>query len=233
MAKPKAHVLDPNAVSPSAEYARYLDGDLLGKIITRNLLINVLGFGPDQVELPIGRYGDAATKYLRDAVHHEAGDGGVVTQSGRVSVEIKCARISIANRSIGGTTQNWAHGGMLTTPAKKPKTYELLIAIGIEHLGLEDARYWGHLKEVSARRRRAGLPFSMDAMPHEPDFLSFCSFILMARTEVPSNFFRVNVATAGSDSFGPFQSWGSDASRCRARWKRALQAVAGSRAAGS
>jgi hypothetical protein len=34
--------LDPNAVSTEAEYTRYLDPDVLGKIILKNFAVNVL-----------------------------------------------------------------------------------------------------------------------------------------------------------------------------------------------
>jgi hypothetical protein len=35
--------LDPHAVSIKAEYARYLDADILGEIVFKNFAMNVLG----------------------------------------------------------------------------------------------------------------------------------------------------------------------------------------------
>ena len=57
------HILDPLAPSITAEYRRYYDLDLLGKIITWNFFLNRLGYSPSVVHFPLGRYGDAKGKY--------------------------------------------------------------------------------------------------------------------------------------------------------------------------
>jgi hypothetical protein len=50
--------LDPNAVSVEAEYTRYLDADVLGKIVLKNFAINVLGLDARDIRIPVSRHGD-------------------------------------------------------------------------------------------------------------------------------------------------------------------------------
>ena len=135
--------LDLLAPNVAAEYARYIDGDLLGKLIAKNFLVNRLGYASEAVLTPLGRYGDARAKYATPGtVIHDPGDGHVHTTQGRISYEVKCARINMGNRHTGNTAENWAFVNLLTTPAKVPKSYDVLIAIGIATLGLEDELGW-------------------------------------------------------------------------------------------
>ncbi len=55
---------------------------------------------------------------------------------GDVLFEVKCARINIANRSRGGMAENRAFQGLLTSPGKCDKEYDVLIAITCGNLGL-------------------------------------------------------------------------------------------------
>ena len=218
--------LDPAAPSIAAEYARYIDGDLLGKVITRNFLVNRLGFSHTDVYTPIGRYGDAMVKYATPGkVAHDAGDGHVDTDDGRVTFEIKFARINIANRARGSSSENWAFAKLLTSPGKVPKTYDLLIAIGILTLGLEDERYWHHLSQVHERLRADGCRANVEALPHEPDYLSICSFFILPRTRVPTNNFRISVGAVEASNYGQQRAWGHDEPRCRTVWNNALCAL--------
>jgi hypothetical protein len=53
-----AGFLDPRAPSIEAEYARYLDADILGKIVFKNFLIHRAGAAQAPLHIPLGRYGD-------------------------------------------------------------------------------------------------------------------------------------------------------------------------------
>lgn len=97
----------------------------------------MLGYTDDQVHIPLGRYGDAGAKYDKDkpnVVKHDVGDGHVTTDWGRITFEIKCARINIANRYLGQTKGNWAFANIRSTPAKVEKKFDVLIAIGLLRL---------------------------------------------------------------------------------------------------
>ena len=134
--------LDANAPSVDVEYSRYLDGDILGKLIAKNFLRNRIGYQHDHIVIPVGRHGDARSKYAQAGkVDRDAADGRVKTKKGDVTVEIKCARINIANQCNGRELENWAFGDILLSPTKKQKKYDVLIAIGLRTLGLENGRY--------------------------------------------------------------------------------------------
>ena len=57
--------LDLSAPNTAAEYARHVDGDILGKLIVRNFLINRIELPAESIFTPVGRYGDAAVKYAK------------------------------------------------------------------------------------------------------------------------------------------------------------------------
>jgi hypothetical protein len=220
--------LDPSAPSTSAEYARYIDGDLLGKLITRNLLINRLGCAPSTVFIPLGRYGDAKVKYAEDgAVTHDLGDGHIEIGSRRITFEIKCARINIANRTRGDTSENWAFVNLLHSPGKAFKSYHVLVAVGVRTLGLEDENYWHHLEQVHARLRADGHSSNIDALPHEAEFLSLCSFFILPRTEIPTNYFRINVDSVSKSRHAQYRAWGHDEPRCKEVWTNAMHGLDG------
>jgi hypothetical protein len=50
--------LDEFAASIEAEYTRYLDPDLLGKIVFKKFALNVLGIEKDSIKIPLSRHGD-------------------------------------------------------------------------------------------------------------------------------------------------------------------------------
>lgn len=218
--------LDPAAPSISAEYVRYLDGDLLGKLVVRSLLINRLGYAAADVFTPIGRYGDAHPKYANTtAVTHDPGDGHIQLAVGRITFEVKCARVNIANRSRGATTENWAFVNLVHSPGKTPKSYDVLVAVGVYVLGLEDHRYWEHLASACANLTKAGHSARIDALPHEEPFLSLCSFFVIARKHLPANYFRVNVVRARSGAYGKYQFWGYEHDRAKSIWTAAAAAA--------
>jgi hypothetical protein len=222
-----AEILDRHAPSEAAEYARYLDGDLIGKILARNFLVNRLGYTPESIFTPLGRYGDARVKYSASGVTHDPGDGHIEIDGKRLTFEVKFARVNIANRARGETAKNWAFVNLKHSPGKAEKRYDILIAIGSLTLGLEDENYWRDLTSVLADLRERGLPANIDAMPHELDYLSLCSFFVVPMEALPTNYFRVNVDSVENSQYGKYRGWGHDHTRCKEIWGSAVGAVRG------
>lgn len=218
-------ILDPNAPSQTAEYARYLDGDLIGKILTRNFLVNRLGYKSESVFTPIGRYGDARVKTDQFGVVRNPGDGHIEIDGMRITFEVKFARINIANRARGEKAKNWAFVNLKHSPGKAKKNYDVLIAIGALTLGLEDENYWRELNSVLSGLRLRALPTNIDAMPHETDYLSLCSFFIIPMRKLPTNYFRVNIDSVEGSQYGKYRAWGHDEARCKEVWGNALKVV--------
>jgi len=217
--------LDQSAPGILAEYSRYIDGDLLGKLITKNYLVRRLGYAPEQIYIPLGRYGDAQVKFAkRGTVQKDLGDGHVETDSARVSFEIKCARINIRNQYLGYKAHDWAFVNLIRSPGGIAKTYDVLIAIGLVTLGLEQEGYWEHLREVCTNLEKAGHPSDINALPHKEAFLSFCSFFVIPRVCVKTNYFRALVDSVDSRWVAPYRAWGYNATRCKEVWTNALVA---------
>lgn len=147
----------------------------------------------------------------------------VQTAEGSVTIEIKCAGINIANRSLGGRGENWAFQGLLRTPGKAEKEYDILIAIGIRQLGLEDDRYWIHLQETRRYLQSKNIRCEIDAWPHEALFLSLCSSFVVPRGYVKSNYFRVAINSLHLSAYTDYQTWGYDDQRCQSVWRHAVK----------
>lgn len=213
--------LDSLAPNVMAEYVRYLDGDLLGKIAAKNFLLNRCRYPSSAVFMPIGRWGDAADQ---GRVAKEPGDGHInMPQGGRVTFEVKCARINRGNPAVGRLADNWAFGGLLASPGRKElKSYDLLIAIGIRTRGLEEPHYWEDAKDVHRQLRKSGIPSRITALPHEPEFMSLCSFCILPRKLLTSNYFRINLDKVETGRYAKYRAWGHDAPRCDAVWKQAI-----------
>ncbi|MNB92436.1 hypothetical protein D3C75_395390 [compost metagenome] len=222
-----AGFLDKNAPSEEAEYSRYFDGDILGKIITKNFLMNCVGYTADEIFVPVGRYGDANTKYSNiNQICLDPGDGHIKTQSGNLTFEIKCARINIANRHAGKSAENWAFSNIRRTPKKSEKKYDLLIAVGMNLLGLEDQNYWAHLQESKNKIQQGGGNFSLETMPHQPEFLNLCSFFIVPFKDVEKNYFRVTLHKISKSLYHQNLAPGSDPDRCAEVWRNALKKLA-------
>ena len=84
--------LDKSAVSVEAEYTRYLDPDILGKIVLKNFAMNVLGIDERHIRIPISRQGDLGN-------YKDFCDAGIRVGSRTYSVETKCSRHNVAKKS--------------------------------------------------------------------------------------------------------------------------------------
>lgn len=206
--------LDVKSPSIEAEYARYIDGDVMGKIIFKSFLIHRIGLPITDIYIPLGRHGDSTC----------AGDAMVVVGSRRRSVEIKCANCNIVNRTIKDRDgrKNWAFAGLLKTPKGSSRSFDLAFCVGIQTLGLEDSRYWTDLVDLQAKAKRQGRDLDLTALPHQPSFLDRCCFFIMPRRGIVNTYFRVNVGAVAENKYQESYAWGYDMRRCRAIWGQAL-----------
>ena len=119
--------LDKDAPNIEAEYLRYLDRDILGKLLFKNFRLNVIGLSESDLRIPIGRHTSYdGRKFLGDAevrIHERWG-----------SVEIKCAYIGVKESDSRKTPlRYWSFGRLLNTVKKRPKIpFELAFCIGIQ-----------------------------------------------------------------------------------------------------
>lgn len=218
-----AGFLDPKAPSVEAEYVRYLEGDIFGKILFQNFAMNIWSLKSNQIKIPIGRYGDIGADATPRA------DALVLVGKKWLDVEIKFCRINIANKTRGDTEHNWAFTHILKTPAKEEKKFDILFAVGAEILGLEHPDYWSHLAAVSKAKAKKGIQVGVNALPHQKEYLNLCGTYIMPFHAIPTNHFRVTLgAIKGNHLFNRF-SWGWDVERCRKLWHSAVaEALKGS-----
>lgn len=214
--------LDKNAPNPVAEYSRYIEGDILGKIVLKSFLVHLIGVSEKDIYIPLSRYGDIDTPRALTA------DAQVRISGKWLDVEIKCAHVNIANRTRGDTNENWAFGKLLVTDARRTKQkYDVLFAAGVLALGLEEPDYWEYLKELKSRHKRAGREFKIDAAPHETDFLTRCGFFVIPHADVSTNYFRITVSAIPESRYNSYFAWGHDRRRAKEIWRSALAASRG------
>jgi len=206
-----AGIIDRAAPSVEAEYVRFLEGDYLGKVIFWNFCTNIAGIKGEDIFIPIGKWGDVLNE------HSPSADARVRIGKKWLNVEIKLARINIANKTIGQTAPNWAFGYINRSPGRKPKSYDLLFAVGIEILGFEQEQYWEYLRKVSSARTKAGYRTSDTACPSEREYLNLCGFFLMTRDSTP-NYFRVTLKSIETNQYKESFAWGWDKVLLRNNW---------------
>lgn len=214
--------LDPNAVSVIAEYTRYLDPDILGKIVLKNFAIHVLGLESRDIRVPVSRHGDAGN-------YKDFCDAGIRLRGRTYSLETKCSRHILAKKTrVLSPSPRWNFGRLLySARSRRQRTdYELLFAVGIDSPGFEDsAAYWRHLHAIRTKHRKEGRPFSFSVWPHEPAFLERCGFFIIPRVAIRVDQLDVTLAAIERRPDFEFFSWGHDIQRLRAVWQHALAIV--------
>lgn len=215
-----AGVLDRNAPSIEAEYARYIDGDVLGKILFKNFWLNKVGGSEEDIRFPVGRFGDVGLDVIFSA------DAQVKVDGRWRDVEIKLARVNIANRTLGQVAENWGFAKLLLTPSKKRKKYDILFAVGVRLPGLENPEYWSLLRAVVGKIVSDGYCVSERSLPHEADYMSFCGIFCVPYSEIGGDYFRVTVGALGKrrnkDWVREWFSWGMESERCAEVWKKTV-----------
>jgi hypothetical protein len=215
-------VLDPNAVSIEAEYTRYLDSDILGKIVLKNFAINVLGLDSRDIRAPVSRHGDVGN-------YKDFCDAGIRIGGRTYSIETKCSRHILAKKTrVVSPSPRWNFGRLLySARSRRQRTdYELLFAVGVDSPGFEDSEgYWRHLHAMRFRHLREGRPFDFSVWPHEAQFLERCGFYIIPRVAIRVDQLDVTLAAIERRPDFEFFSWGHDFKRLRAVWQHALEIV--------
>ncbi|SDT86734.1 hypothetical protein SAMN05216296_0039 [Pseudomonas pohangensis] len=208
--------LDNQAPSPEAEYVRFLEGDVFGKMLLKSYLLRVIGLSESDIHIPIGRWGDM------NAEPHGAADALVLLNGRWLAVEVKLARLNIANKSIGQTKTNWAFNNILRTPSKAAKAYDILFAVGVNVLGFENPGYWEFFRSTILELSVADPSLSETVLPHEPAFLNLCGAFILPFDSIPNNHFRVTLSALSSSPFNQYFSWLNNTTRCKEIWSSAL-----------
>jgi hypothetical protein len=215
--------LDPYAISVEAEYTRYLDPDLLGKIIFKNFALNVLGIENDAIRIPLSRQGDLGN-------YKDLSDAGILFEDRQYRVETKISRWCIQKRNKINPIPRWAFSGLKhTNKGAERSQYDLIFAAGINAPGLEDSLgYWRHLHSLKAAAKQEGRDFDLHARPHEQNFLHLCGIYILPRQFIFThcrNKQYITVRALENRRDYEFFAWGYDIPRLRKVWQRAVQVV--------
>lgn len=215
--------LDPLAVSYIAEYARYLDADILGKILFKNFAQNVLGTDEKAVRVALSRHGD-------QGAHKDSSDAEIRYKNRSYVIETKISRWVVQKRNKLNPIPRWAFSGLKhsATGTQRGK-YDVVFAAGINAPGLEDSEaYWRHLGSLKNAAKLEGRDFDLSAWPHKREFLSQCGFYILPRPYVFAHCKNKPYITIRSIPGRPdyeYFAWGYQESRLREIWQRALKEV--------
>ncbi|MNZ52431.1 hypothetical protein D3C78_702770 [compost metagenome] len=137
----RAGILDKIGNITDDEYISYLDGDILGKLIFKNFLINIANIPAEHIHIPAGRFGKKSEKYKEiGEVQYPFGDGHVDIGGHKINFEIKLSRLSETNKHLGRKDEYWAFSNTIKSSKNRAKNYDLLIAIGINVLDFGEER---------------------------------------------------------------------------------------------
>ena len=214
-----AGFLDKYADSIEAEYAASIDGDMLGKFVLKNFLLHCLRLSEQDFEVPVGRNGDIelGSGFPGDALIHNQRHPRVI--------EIKLSRAFIRHTHRDTVNVAWLFSKLLRTDKKLPRRYDILVAIGIMTPSLGSYRYLSHIDSVA---KEFGLPHRRSrrwVLPHEPEFLSKCGFLIMPRRDVDKNHIDLTVRAVKTSRYSDFFAWGIDRQGCRRLWDNAFKMV--------
>jgi hypothetical protein len=213
-----AGFLDIDAPSSIAEYSRYLDSDILGKILFKSFFLNILKFREREIYIPLGR----SARY--DERKLESSDAQVLVRGRWLNVEIKSSHINIIHPNDRTPLKCWSFSRMLYTSRKLRKNpFDFAFAVGIHSRGLGDPNYWHDFSNSSERHKNIGEDFHPETLPHESSFLSRCGIFLLPHECIRTNALAVTIATIEKTSYAPFFAWGHDIGRCRHVWSDVLR----------
>jgi hypothetical protein len=215
--------LDPYAVSIKAEYTRYLDADLLGKIVFKNFALNVLKVDEESIRIPLSRQGDLGT-------YKDSCDAGIRFENRSYSVETKSSRWIVAKRCKIDPKPRWSFSGLKhSAKGTERGNYDLVFAVGINAPGLEDSLgYWRHLHSLKKTAEEEGRDFDLSVWPHEPEFLNMCGIYILPRQFIFThckNTQDITIRTLSERRDFGFFGWGHDIPRLRKIWQRAIRIV--------
>jgi hypothetical protein len=215
--------LDPYAVSVKAEYTRYLDADILGKIVFKNFALNVLKIDEGSIRIPLSRQGDLGT-------YKDSCDAGIRFRNRSYSVETKSSRWVVAMRCKTDPKPRWIFSGLMhSAKGTERSKYDLIFAVGINAPGLEDSLgYWRHLHSLKKDAEAKGHDFDLSVWPHEFEFLDRCGIYILPRQFVSrhcKNTLDVTIRTLSERLDFEFFSWGYEVPQLRKIWDHAIEIV--------
>lgn len=185
-------------------------------MLLKSYLLRVIGLNECDIRIPIGKWGDM------NAESHGAADASVRVNGRWLAVEVKLARLNIANKTMGQSKTNWAFNNILRSPSKAAKTYDILFAVGVNVLGFENPGYWEYFRNTISELSAADPSLSEAVLPHEPAFLNLCGAFALPFSSIPNNHFRVTLSALNASSFNQYFSWLSNSVRCKEIWGSAL-----------
>lgn len=207
-----AGFLDLNAPSIHAEYFRYVEKDILGKILFKNFFLNVLNFGEEAIYIPLGR----SSRYDERKI---AGDAQVLVEGQWLDAEIKCCYKRITHPHRRNPLKTWGFDRVLRTAKRKSKSpCNFVFGIGINVGCLGAPGYWRELEQLTQSSKSKNGSFSKDTAPHDSAFLSCCGIFLFPHERFSSNNPSVTISRIQESAYGGFFSWGNDAVGCREKW---------------
>lgn len=211
-----AGFLDKFADSVETEYAASIDGDTLGKFVFKNFLLHSLRFNEKDFVIPAERNGN--TELGKDF------PGDALIYDGRQPrvIEIKLSRALVRHTHRNIVNVGWLFSKLLTTDKKLPRRYDILIGIGLLVPSLGSYRTIDHIDNVA---KECGLPrrsFNRRVLPHEPEFLTKCGFLIIPYRAVEKDQVDLTVRTIGTSRHKDFFAWGIDRRRCSQLWDNAF-----------
>lgn len=211
--------LDSHAPSIKAEYTRFLNPDILGKIILKNFALNVLGLPADYIRTPLSRHGDLGT--YKDSV-----DANIRFKNRWYEVETKFSHHVVAKRCKTRPYPRWLFSRALRSGRKDGNPYDLLFGIGLNLPGMEDSiGFWKELEALKYSHEAEGRQFDVDAAPHEPAFLARCGIFILPRNTIRVNQIDITIGTLSRRPEYNFFAWGYDSSGLLRVWESATKMV--------
>lgn len=217
-------LIDKFAPDVASEYLRFLDLDILGKMLFKNFLIHRIGLAETDIYVPRSRSS-------RGDIEHEErlpADARITTAQGHLNVEVKAARINVANRSRDVPNENFQFVGCLETrDTKSTREFDLMVAICVRVPGLEDPGYWAYLTRQEQRLKEFRASFSATTRPHEPDYLNVCGFFVIPRNAIKTTTVRATILSSRTPRcpYWGYFAWGYDHEACRSKWQAALRSL--------
>lgn len=210
--------LDSFAPSIPAEYIRYLDRDILGKIVFKNFAQNILKIDTvKNLRIPLSRHGD-------NGIYKNSCDAEIRFGTHWYSVETKCSWQVVAKRCKADPKPRWVFSRLTHSPKGNERSdHDLVFAVGINAPGLEDTiGYWKHLNLLKKEHEAADRSFELPVWPHESDFLNICGIYIFPRKAVTINQLDITIHSLPRRRDFRFFGWGYEPRRLERIWQRSI-----------
>src|SRR5881394_913143 len=208
-----AGFLDPEAPSIRAEYFRYIEKDILGKILFKNFFLNVLNFREEAIYIPLGR----SPRYDERKI---IGDAQVLVEGQWLDAEIKCAYMRITHYRRRNPLMTWGFDRVIRTAKRNNKSpCNFIFAVGINARCLGDPAYWTDVNRLP----QSSQSVDVNTAPHQSAFLSCCGIFLFPHERFPRNNPSVTISRIRKSRYGEFFSWGNDIAGCCKTWAALLK----------